>query len=44
MLLRKSARGFFLACSGFPKCRNIEQPTPEEVERLTGGAKDKPAV
>ncbi|MBI4351256.1 MAG: type I DNA topoisomerase [Elusimicrobia bacterium] len=43
MLLRKSARGYFLACSGFPKCRNIEQPTPEEVERLTG-AKDKPAA
>lgn len=43
MLLRKSARGYFLACSGFPKCRNIEQPTPEEVERLTG-AKNKPAL
>ncbi|OIN99098.1 MAG: type I DNA topoisomerase [Elusimicrobia bacterium CG_4_10_14_0_2_um_filter_56_8] len=42
MLLRKSARGYFLACSGFPKCRNIEQPTPEEVERLTG-AKNNPA-
>ena len=36
MLLRKSARGFFLACSGFPKCRNIEKVTPEEVEKLTG--------
>lgn len=36
MLLRKSARGYFLACSGFPKCRNIEPPTPEEIERLTG--------
>ncbi len=34
MLLRKSARGYFLACSGFPKCRNIEPPTAEEVERL----------
>ena len=40
MLLRKSARGYFLACSGFPKCRNIEQPSPEELERLTG---QKPA-
>ncbi|MCX5786694.1 MAG: type I DNA topoisomerase [Elusimicrobia bacterium] len=38
MLLRKSARGFFLACSGFPKCRNIVKVTPEEVEKLTGGA------
>lgn len=36
MLLRKSARGFFLACSGFPKCRNIEKVTPEEVEKLVG--------
>jgi DNA topoisomerase-1 len=42
MLLRKSARGYFLACSGFPKCRNIEQPTPEEVERLLS-LKNKPA-
>ena len=42
MLLRKSARGYFLACSGFPKCRNIEQPTPEEVERLLA-LKNKPA-
>ncbi len=42
MLLRKSARGYFLACSGFPKCRNIEQPTPEEVERLIS-SRNKPA-
>lgn len=40
MLLRKSDRGYFLACSGFPRCRNIEQPTPEELERLTGEKKD----
>ncbi|HAH32269.1 MAG TPA: type I DNA topoisomerase [Elusimicrobia bacterium] len=42
MLLRKSARGFFFACSGFPKCRNIEKVTPEEVEKLTGGAGTTP--
>ncbi|OGR41669.1 MAG: DNA topoisomerase I [Elusimicrobia bacterium GWA2_61_42] len=42
MLLRKSARGYFLACSGFPKCRNIEPPTPEEVERLIS-SRTKPA-
>ena len=42
MLLRKSARGYFLACSGFPKCRNIEQPTPEEVEKLIA-TRAKPA-
>lgn len=39
MLLRKSARGYFLACSGFPKCRNIAQVTQEEVDRLTGNKK-----
>ncbi|MDA8131014.1 MAG: type I DNA topoisomerase [Elusimicrobia bacterium] len=42
MLLRKSARGYFLACSGFPKCRNIEQPTPEEVEKLIN-SRNKPS-
>ena len=42
MLLRKSARGYFLACSGFPKCRNIEQPTPEEIEKLLA-TRNKPA-
>ncbi|MBI4657201.1 MAG: type I DNA topoisomerase [Elusimicrobia bacterium] len=34
MLLRKGVRGFFIACSGFPRCRNIEKVTPEEVERI----------
>jgi len=39
MLLRKSARGYFLACSGFPKCRNIEKVTDPEVEQIINGAK-----
>ncbi|MCK5106600.1 MAG: type I DNA topoisomerase [Elusimicrobiales bacterium] len=34
MLLRKSARGFFLACSGFPRCRNINPITEEEIIKL----------
>ncbi|MBU2530115.1 MAG: type I DNA topoisomerase [Elusimicrobia bacterium] len=34
MLLRKSARGFFLACSGFPRCRNINPITEEEILQL----------
>ncbi|MEA3307283.1 MAG: type I DNA topoisomerase, partial [Elusimicrobiota bacterium] len=34
MLLRKSARGFFLACSGFPRCRNINPVTEEEVIKI----------
>jgi len=39
MLLRKSPRGYFLACSGFPKCRNIDQVTPEEVEKIISAKK-----
>ncbi|MCG2724988.1 MAG: type I DNA topoisomerase [Elusimicrobia bacterium] len=34
MLLRKSARGYFLACSGFPRCRNINPVSDEEVEKI----------
>ena len=41
MLLRKSARGYFLACSGFPRCRNIEKVTDPEVELIIGAAKPK---
>ena len=41
MLLRKSARGYFLACSGFPKCRNIEKVTDPEVEQIINGATPK---
>ena len=41
MLLRKSARGYFLACSGFPRCRNIEKVTDPEVEQIIGAAKPK---
>lgn len=41
MLLRKSARGFFLACSGFPKCRNIDKVDDAEVQRIIDGAKPK---
>ena len=41
MLLRKSARGYFLACSGFPRCRNIEKVTDSEVEQIINGAKPK---
>ena len=41
MLLRKSTRGYFLACSGFPRCRNIEKVTDPEVEQIINGAKPK---
>jgi DNA topoisomerase I len=32
--LRLGKRGFFLACSGFPKCRNIRPVSREEGEQL----------
>lgn len=32
--LRKGKRGFFLACSAFPKCRNIKPVAKEEGEKL----------
>ncbi|MBI3553993.1 MAG: type I DNA topoisomerase [Elusimicrobia bacterium] len=34
MWLRKGKRGFFLACSGFPKCRNIRPVSKDEGEKL----------
>ncbi len=34
MWLRKGKRGFFLACSGFPRCRNIKPVSKEEGEKL----------
>ncbi|MCX5783807.1 MAG: topoisomerase DNA-binding C4 zinc finger domain-containing protein, partial [Elusimicrobia bacterium] len=32
--LRKGPRGHFLACSGYPKCRNIISVKEEEAKRL----------
>jgi DNA topoisomerase-1 len=34
MWLRKGKRGYFLACSGFPKCRNIRPVSKDEGEKL----------
>ena len=42
MLLRKSNRGYFLACSGFPKCRNAKSVSPEEVDEIMEQHKKKP--
>ncbi|MBI4375698.1 MAG: type I DNA topoisomerase [Elusimicrobia bacterium] len=36
--LRKGKRGFFLACSGFPKCRNIKPVAKDEGEKLRAEA------
>jgi DNA topoisomerase-1 len=34
MLLRSSARGQFLGCGGYPKCRSIVKVTPEEIAEI----------
>ncbi len=34
MWIRKGKRGFFLACSGFPKCRNLKPLSKEEGQTL----------
>lgn len=34
MLLRKGPRGFFLGCSRFPSCRNIEGVSDEEASKI----------
>jgi DNA topoisomerase-1 len=39
MVLRSSAKGKFLGCSGYPKCKTIVNVTPDEVaeiEKLNG--------
>ena len=38
MWLRLGKRGYFLACSGFPKCRNIKPVAKDEGERLRAAA------
>ena len=38
LLLRKSARGYFLACSGYPKCRNIVKTSKEEIDSILAQA------
>lgn len=34
LVLRHSAKGSFLGCSGYPKCKNIVTVTPEEIEAI----------
>jgi len=38
-LLRQGRRGYFLACSAFPKCRNIESVTEEEAQKIIDAKK-----
>lgn len=34
MVLRNSKRGYFLGCSGYPKCRNIVTVSEEEIAKI----------
>ena len=34
MVLRSSKRGYFLGCSGYPKCRNIVNISDEEIAKI----------
>lgn len=34
MVLRSSKRGYFLGCSGYPKCRNIVTVSDEEIAQI----------
>jgi DNA topoisomerase-1 len=34
MVVRSSRRGPFLACPGYPKCKNAKNATPEQVEKF----------
>lgn len=34
LVLRHSAKGSFLGCSGYPKCKNIITVTPDEIEEI----------
>ncbi|MDD4005031.1 MAG: topoisomerase DNA-binding C4 zinc finger domain-containing protein, partial [Elusimicrobiaceae bacterium] len=44
LLLRNGPRGRFLACSGYPRCKNIVKTTPEEIEELLKKAEAGQAV
>ena len=41
MVLRNSARGAFLGCSGYPKCKTIVSITPDEIEQIKKNAETK---
>ena len=41
LVLRSSKRGYFLGCSGYPKCRNIVTVTDEEVAQIKAAQQQK---
>lgn len=41
MVLRSSKRGYFLGCSGYPKCRNIVTVSDEEIAKIKAAHEQK---
>lgn len=41
MVLRSSKRGYFLGCSGYPKCRNIVNVSDEEIAKIKAAHEQK---
>ena len=35
MTVRKGFRGYFLGCSGYPKCKTTKEPSAETLEKIT---------
>lgn len=38
MKVRSGAKGYFLGCTGYPKCRTAVEPTPELLEKINAAA------
>lgn len=41
MVLRSSKRGYFLGCSGYPKCRSIVSVSDEEIAKIKAAHEKK---
>ncbi len=41
LVLRSSKRGYFLGCSGYPKCRNIVTVSEEEIAKIKAAHEQK---
>lgn len=44
MVLRSSKRGYFLGCSGYPKCKNIVNISDEEIAKIKAAHEQKTAA
>ncbi len=41
LVLRETSRGLFVGCTGYPKCRFTEQPSPELLASLANGSSEQ---